>query len=123
MVLPEFIIKKNPEVNGLIKKFLELNKTRNRFIHPSAFQSPSETSELLPLLTITVEQVVDSLETCSRLVEIIDYHLPEELKILVWWNRVIHPNFKEYKKGSIVNPESLLSKIKYEDDYFTSQFR
>jgi hypothetical protein len=121
LVLPEFI--KNNELDGLIKKYIEINKIRNRFIHPSAFHSSSHSSELLPLLTITINQVVDTLKVCTKLVKMIDDHLPENLKILVWWDRVSHPAFKEYKKGDITNPDSRLSKIKYTDDYYSTVFR
>ncbi|BDG44795.1 hypothetical protein [Saccharococcus caldoxylosilyticus] len=115
LVLPEFIKNKNNELDRLIKKYIEINKIRNRFIHPSAFHSSSNLSELLPLLTTTVNQVINTLEVCTKLVKMIDDYLPENLKILVWWDRVSHPVFKEYKKGDITNPESPLSKIKYTD--------
>ncbi|MDR7246320.1 hypothetical protein [Priestia megaterium] len=115
LIIPEFVSQKNKELDKLIKEYLVINKIRNRFIHTSAFKNTVEISELLPLLTTTVKETVDALETCRKLVECVDSYLPKENKILIWWDRISHPNFKEFKKGSITNPNSLLSTVKYED--------
>lgn len=112
LLIPEFI-GKNKYFEELFKKYKKLNKIRNRFIHISAFQDASESSEMLPLVTMKFHQVVDTLETCTQLVKLVDGLLPEEYKILIWWDRVTHPNFNNKKKGDITNPNSLLSKIKY----------
>lgn len=85
---------------------------RNRLIHASAFGTETNTSELLPLITITNEHLTETLDTCKRMVEIIEDALPDELKIFIWWNTVTHPDFKNYKKGDITNLNSQLSRIK-----------
>ncbi|WP_368298532.1 hypothetical protein [Cytobacillus firmus] len=113
LILPEFARGKTGQLKHLINKYTEINKIRNRFIHPSAFASSSNTSELLPLITITYDKVAESLETCTTLVKTIDDLLPDEFKVLVWWDNVSHPDFSEYKKGSIINPKSPRSTIKY----------
>jgi len=117
LLLKEFITKPSTELKRISVKYKEINSVRNRLIHASAFESVTKTSELLPLLTISTVQLIDTLDTCKRLVEIIDNALPDDLKILVWWDSVTHPNFKKYGKGDITNPDSLLSKIKYMEDY------
>lgn len=114
LIIPEFIKGTNVELNKLIKGFSSKNEVRNRFIHPSAFRNNSNTPELLPLLTINVEEVIDTLNICTKLVTTIDSNLPDEHKILIWWDRVTHPNYSEYKKGEITNPKSKLSELKYE---------
>ncbi|MCG1020787.1 hypothetical protein [Sutcliffiella horikoshii] len=114
LVLPEFINGKNNALEKLIKSYKVKNEMRNRFIHPSAFRSTSNSPELLPLLTINVDEVIDTLTVCTNLVKTIDDNLPEEYKILIWWDRVSHPEYSEYKKGDITNPQSKLSKIKYD---------
>ncbi len=113
LVLPEFVSGVSVGLKQLINKYSEVNKIRNRFIHPSAFASSSNTSDLLPLITITYDKVTDALITCTSLVKTIDDLLPDEFKVLVWWDNVCHPNFTEYKKGSIINPKSPRSIIKY----------
>ncbi|MDM5309707.1 hypothetical protein [Peribacillus frigoritolerans] len=113
LILPEFIKAKSNGIKNLIKKYSEVNNIRNRFIHPSAFASTTNTSELLPLITVTYDKVVEALNTCTSLVKTIDDLLPDEFKVLVWWDNVSHPNFTEYKKGSIINPKSQRSTIKY----------
>ena len=118
LLLPEFMSTKNKEIENKIKKYLEINSRRNRFIHPSAFRSSSDTPELLPLVTINMNEVITTINTCTKLVKLIDDILPEKIKILVWWDRVKHPNFTEYEKGEITNPNSKLSTIKYNDDYY-----
>lgn len=117
LILKEFITKPSTELKILLKKYKEINSIRNRLIHASAFESATKTSELLPLLNISNTQLIDTLITCKRLVEIIDNELPEDFKILVWWNSITHPDFDKYGKGEITNPESQLSKIKYMEEY------
>jgi uncharacterized protein with HEPN domain len=117
LILKEFITNPSSEFKTLLKEYKEINKVRNRLIHTSAFETDAKTSELLPLLTITIKQLINTLETCIRIVEIIESSLPEELKILGWWERVTHPKFKTFEKGDITSEESPLSKIKYLEGY------
>lgn len=117
IILKEFITEPSRELQEILQKYKDINVIRNRLIHASAFENESSTSELLPLLTITNVQLIDTLDTCKRMVEIIDDALPDELKILVWWDRITHPDFKNYKKGDITSPNSPLSQIKYLEDY------
>ncbi|MFC7372438.1 hypothetical protein ACFQPF_12225 [Fictibacillus iocasae] len=113
LLIPEFVKGITTELKQLLKSYSEVNKVRNRFIHPSAFVSTTNTSEMLPLITITIEKVAEALKACTSLVKLIDDLLPDEFKVLVWWNSITHPNFSEYEKGSIISPTSQLSTIKY----------
>ncbi|WP_102336364.1 hypothetical protein [Salimicrobium jeotgali] len=112
IIVPEFI-QEDHNLNRLLKEYKRINDIRNRFIHPSAFPT-EESSELLPLITITVEEMAEALDTCVSLAKLIDSYLPDEYKVLIWWDRIKHPKFNEYAKGDMVNPDSLLSKVSYE---------
>lgn len=113
LIIPEFIGRETKEIKDLIKNYRKINSMRNRLIHPSAFPG-NEVSELSALLTVDSEKLVDVLESCTKIVKYVDENLPEHLKILHWWDRITHPDFKNYEKGDITNPNSLMSSIKYE---------
>ncbi|MGG0248769.1 hypothetical protein ABEY24_10365 [Peribacillus frigoritolerans] len=117
LVLPEFFDNKDNELSRLIKKYSNVNKIRNRFIHTSAFLGKSNSSELLPLITTSINDIVEYLEVCIGLARKIDGQLPEEFQILVWWDRITHPEFKDFKKGNPINQNSRQAKIKYTEDY------
>lgn len=99
-------------ITTLLEKYKRIIKLRNRIIHPSAFEEQSQ-SHLLPLISLSFDRVIDALQTSIELVLSVDKHLPNDQKILYWWENVEHPNFLLQIKGNMVNPKGKPSNFKY----------
>ncbi len=102
-------ISSNHKIKKLYKDYKEINNKRNRFIHPSAFNDKSQNISLLQtILNTNTGEVRDAVIVCTKLVKEIDDNLPDELRILFWWEKITHPDYENYKVGSIVNPNKRL---------------
>ncbi|WP_018395838.1 hypothetical protein [Bacillus sp. 37MA] len=105
LIISEFSTEQNKDdiahIKSLHKKYIDINKTRNRFIHASAFEE-NNSSHLLPLIDSKYGDLPTVLETCTNLVLEIEKLLPSDLKILFWWEAVDHPIYKDFEKGNFV---------------------
>lgn len=103
LIKPEYLneVVAESKILMLYTNFKEINKIRNRLIHASAFSS-NKKSHLIPLISIGTEELIYTLELCTSFLLEIENVLPEELKILFWWNSMEHPNFNEYKPGNYI---------------------
>jgi hypothetical protein len=104
LIKPEFL----QDLVTVEEKFLELyagfkkmNSKRNRLIHASAFADEKK-SHLIPLISMSSEELVDTLDLCVSFVLEIEKILPESLKLLFWWGSMKHPDFKEYEEGNYI---------------------
>jgi hypothetical protein len=95
------------KIKRLHKQYKNINDVRNRFIHASAFED-NENSHLLPLISSNSSELIKALELCIELVLEIENVLPSDLKILFWWDRVDHPNYKDYIKGNFIKREDII---------------
>lgn len=105
LLISEFSTDQNKDniahIKSLHKEYKDINNTRNRFIHASAFEENNR-SHLLPLIDSKYEDLPHVLETCTKLVLEIEKLLPLDLKILFWWDAVDHPIYKDFEKGNFV---------------------
>ncbi|MGE7129143.1 hypothetical protein [Lysinibacillus xylanilyticus] len=119
LILPEFFSYENElkiQLTELITNYDEIYKRRHRLVHPSAFEESNQ-SHLAPIITITIDKLINTLNTCVDLVELIDNILPEEKRILFWWNRIEHPDFTNSKPGNMVLNDNQISTFKYNNIY------
>ncbi|MCY8315789.1 hypothetical protein MOC71_03275 [Bacillus vallismortis] len=97
-------IKSDRTVKQLYKRIQEHIKLRDRFIHNSAFIDMSnQLSQMEPLMRLGVNEVMDIAQDCIDIVIRIDELLPENEKILFWWDQFETPNFKKKKYISPLN--------------------
>jgi hypothetical protein len=118
-----------PDINSddSIEQLYRIHKDtinlRDRYTHASAFPDCStKKSELMPLLKITPDVLVVSLQTSVDLVKRINELLPQNLKLLYWldneeYSESFNKNicFADYRKLEIVNQNSPMDKINYYD--------
>jgi len=100
-------IKTNQHIKELYGKYKSTLKIRDRFVHISAFVDKSnQMSELQPLFSLTEEELEGMLQNCVDLTYMLDELLPENEKILFWWDRFETPVFKSDKKVNTLNINS-----------------
>ncbi|MFL1998488.1 hypothetical protein VYF65_004288 [Lysinibacillus irui] len=115
LILPEFIANEselNEQLTEHITNYDGIYKRRHRLVHPSAFEESNQ-SHLSPIITITIDKLINSLNTCVDMVELIDNTLPEDKRILFWWDRIEHPDFTNGKPGNMVLKDNQISTFKY----------
>lgn len=102
-------------IDDMFKIYMSTAKIRNRYVHASPFIDASNNgSEMQPLLNITDELVVDSLQNAINFVRTLDGLLPDNLKLLFWWYDAEEIVFKNYQPLKITNSASRYSKMKYD---------
>jgi len=100
-------------LTNIYSHYKTINKYRNRYIHASSFLDPSNgKSELQPLLELSDDKLVDSLQTALDFVNEIDKQLPENLKLL-FWKYEENIQFNNFEKIPLFNSESSIDKINY----------
>ncbi|WP_312507601.1 hypothetical protein [Lysinibacillus sp.] len=115
LILPEFIANEselNEQLTEHITNYDGIYKRRHRLVHPSAFEESNQ-SHLSPIITITIDKLINTLNTCVDMVELIDNTLPEDKRILFWWDRIEHPDFTNGKPGNMVLKDNQISTFKY----------
>lgn len=108
----QITVKVQDEYELYIKKCIN---RRDRYVHVSSFPDKSTNlSNLEPLLHLSEEDLVDSLQVSVNLVLKIDELLPDDLKLLPLWNwgEGAKVNFREFKTLEITNKE-VSSKFDY----------
>lgn len=97
-------IKNNEAMKNLYKKYKEDLKIRDRYVHLSAFvNETNQMSELQPLITLSEEELEETLQNCIDFTYTLDGLLPENEKILFWWERFESPIFKSNNKINTLN--------------------
>lgn len=91
-------IKNDEVVKQLFKKIKENIKLRDRFIHNSAFIDKSnQLSQLEPLMDLATDKIIDIAQSSIDFILRIEELLPEEEKVLFWWDAFETPDFKKKK--------------------------
>lgn len=99
-------IKDNNAISLQYKKFHDSLKIRDRFVHTSAFvEQTNKIAQLQPLLNISKEETISILQNAIDFVYSIDNNLPENEKILFWWEQFETPDFSKHQ---IINPLNIL---------------
>ncbi|MCY7449237.1 hypothetical protein [Bacillus altitudinis] len=97
-------IKNDEAVKQLFKKIKENIKLRDRFIHNSAFiDKTNQLSQLEPLMALETDEIIDIAQSCIDFILRVEELLPEEEKILFWWDAFETPDFKKKKYISPLN--------------------
>lgn len=95
-------LRNDENIQDLYVIFKETLKVRDRFVHTSAFVDGSnKIAELQPLLNINRDNVIKYLQNSIDLVSRVDSMLPEDEKILFWWERFENPIFSKFE---YINP-------------------
>ncbi|NMD69617.1 hypothetical protein HHO41_04895 [Bacillus sp. DNRA2] len=114
IIIPKFITteENNKKMKDLYNEFEHINNTRNSIIHTTAYEDKSKQKSFMELFfEINLDKVEKSMTNSIEIVLFIESLLPEEHKLLQWWDRFETPDFSLRRKISIVNPESNLSKL------------
>ncbi|MFJ7405867.1 MULTISPECIES: hypothetical protein [unclassified Lysinibacillus] len=99
-------IKDNVAISLQYKKFNDSIKIRDRFVHTSAFvEQTNKIAQLQPLLNISTEETISILQNAIDFVYSIDNNLPENEKILFWWEQFETPDFSKHQ---FINPLNIL---------------
>ena len=94
--------KKQGDTN-LYKEYKKINSIRNRIIHVSAF-SENNISHMMPLINLNTEVLESSLENIIKFIKGIEDRLPENLKVMHWWDILPqHPDFKKQEPGNFIS--------------------
>ncbi|APB82404.1 hypothetical protein BAMY_09655 [Bacillus amyloliquefaciens] len=97
-------IKEDKKIKQLFKNINEHIKIRDRFIHSSAFiEQSNNLSQLQPFIDLNMNDVIEIAQDCLDFVVRVDELLPEDEKILFWWERFESPNFKKKEYISPLN--------------------
>ncbi|HLR09900.1 MAG TPA: hypothetical protein VK120_00750 [Sporosarcina sp.] len=109
-IVEDIIFKLFEEVenNQFIKKKYDLYEQsielRNRLVHTSAFVDESNNlSQLHPLIDIDLKDVISIAQNSIDFVVKIDELLPDEDKILIWWDRFDTPDFYKLEPINTLN--------------------
>jgi len=98
-------INQDQKIKDLYLKYKENLLIRDRIVHTSAFTDLSnQMSQLQPLLQLERDQVIELLQESIDFVTNLDGLLPQNEKLLFWWERFETPNFLEGKYISPLNP-------------------
>ncbi|MGM0950040.1 MAG: hypothetical protein ACQEWT_14570 [Bacillota bacterium] len=101
-------IAQDEEVKTLFNRYTKHNNLRNRFVHASAFIDESnQMSQLQPLLNLTQDKVCSICQDCVDFVVAIDEKLPEDERLLFWWDQYQTPNFKKMQHISTLNKNKM----------------
>ena len=110
-VFPDF----KDKIDGMFKAYKVTNDFRNRYVHASSFLDTSNnTAYLQPLLSVTDDLVVESLQNALDFVQTLDGLLPENLKLLFWWYDDEEVIFKNMQPLKLTNSYSRYSRMSYE---------
>lgn len=92
------------KVNNFYRTYKEILNLRNRYVHASSYKEEhTNLSQLQYLLEFESEKVKVYLDSCIKMVKLINDELPEEIKSLYWWDRFEEPDFTHDKKISLLN--------------------
>ncbi|OCS90833.1 hypothetical protein [Caryophanon latum] len=95
-------IKENASISLQYNKFNYSIKIRDRFVHTSAFvEQTNKIAQLQPLLSLSTDETITILQNAIDFVYSIDNNLPENEKILFWWDSFETPDFN---KRQFINP-------------------
>ncbi|MEH6896457.1 hypothetical protein V7Y53_19345, partial [Bacillus velezensis] len=101
-------IAEDVEINILFDSYKKYNDMRNRYVHASAFIDESnQMSQLQPLLNLTQDKVCNVCQDCVDFVVAIDKKLPEDERLLFWWDQYETPDFKKIQHISTLNKNKL----------------
>lgn len=118
-IVKKIIYKLFPSVKDstkyLFKKYLDVLKIRNRYVHASPFISGSgDISELQPILNISDDLLLSSLQDSFDFIKILGQGLPEQYANLFWW----YDGEIDFSKGillKLTNPKASYNRIRYEN--------
>lgn len=85
----------------LLKEYKKLNDIRNSIIHTSAFETLADQTssmELFMPIDIDLDILKKEFELVIEFSLFIESLLPEEFKILFWWDRFENPDFNSRRK-------------------------
>jgi len=107
-ILEQLLFKMYPHLKTKVNKFYrtykEILNLRNRYVHASSYKEEhTNLSQLQYLLEFESEKVKVYLDSCIKIVKLINDELPEEIKSLYWWDRFEEPDFTHDKKVSLLN--------------------
>lgn len=106
-------------IDDMFKTYMGTAKIRNRYVHASPFiDAANNGSEMQPLLNITDELVVDSLQNAINFVRALDGLLPDNLKLLFWWYDTEEIVFRNFQTLKVTNSASRYSRMKYDRSSF-----
>src|SRR5699024_611935 len=102
IIKPKYFSHKDDDLdqfNDFKKKYKKLNDIRNSIIHTSAFENESNQLATMELFfDIDINKVRKAYELIIDFTLLIESKLPEDHKILFWWNFYEEPDFKSNKK-------------------------
>jgi len=97
-------IKENADFMHKYQLYKQILKTRDRFVHTSAFQNKmNQLSELAPLLDVSLDTTITYLTVCFEFVDQIEKSVSEDESILYWKERFEPPIFSKKQKISALN--------------------
>lgn len=113
IIIPHFIKEEVQEnINKLYAKYKEINKVRNAVIHTTAFENRSiQKSTMESFFEIDLKSVEQAMTNSLDLILLIDRNLPEEFKLLYWWDLFESPDLSKWEQISIVNKNSNISNL------------
>lgn len=101
-------------ISNEYSNYRKLLHLRNRYVHAiPTINETDQSSNIKPLLDINVELLVELLQSSIVMVDKIQSILPEEFKILFWWDSNVF-YFADFKPFQITKPNSRFENFKYE---------
>ena len=102
IIEPKFITDSCKEkYKELLEEYKKLNDIRNSIIHTSAFETLADQTssmELFMPIDIDLDILKEAFELVINFSLFIESLLPEEFKILFWWDRFEEPDFNSRRK-------------------------
>lgn len=97
-------IASDTKIKELYNQYLITLAIRDRFVHTSAFvEQSNKMPQLQPLLNIQYDSMISHIQGCVDFVYHLDNMLPDDDKLLFWWERFETPNFSKMSKISVLN--------------------
>lgn len=118
-IVKKIIYKLFPSVKDstkyLFKKYKDVLKIRNRYVHASPFSTASgDISELQPILNISDDLLLSSLKDSIDFIKALDQALPEQYANLFWWYDG-EIDFSKVMLLKLTNPNATYNRIRYEN--------